>query len=297
MSNDAKPEDAPEEEQGPGSTFLSHLIELRDRLLRIVLVTLVLFLAMVAFANQIFDYFAGPLMSALPEGASLINTKPADIILVPFKLVLLIAFVIALPYILHQVWSFVAPGLYSHEKRLAVPLLVSSVLLFYAGMAFAYFVVLPLIFNFFVGFAPDSVEVTTDIAPYFDFVLMLFLAFGVAFEVPVATVLLVAAGVATPTKLAKMRPYIVVGAFTLGMLLTPPDMISQAMLALPMWILFEIGLVFARMVAKPEQEAEEDDDYESMSDEEMDQELDRIEAEELDASHPAPDGNPGDGAR
>ena len=280
MSHDARPEENPEGEAAAGSTFLSHLIELRDRLLRIVLVTLVLFLGMVAFANQIFDYFAGPLMSALPEGASLINTKPADIILVPFKLVLLIAFVIALPYILHQVWGFVAPGLYRHEKRLAVPLLVSSVLLFYAGMAFAYFVVLPLIFNFFVSFAPDSVEVTTDIAPYFDFVLMLFLAFGVAFEVPVATVLLVAAGVTTPKKLGKFRPYIVIGAFTLGMLLTPPDMISQSMLALPMWVLFEIGLIFARMVAKPE----DADDYEPMSDQEMDDELDRIDDEDQMAS-------------
>lgn len=280
MSSSASPEQTPAEEQG--GTFLSHLIELRDRLLRIVLAVLVLFLALVFFANEIFDYFADPLMAALPEGATLINTKPADIVLVPFKLVLLVAFVLALPYVLHQIWAFVAPGLYQNEKRLALPLLVSSVVLFYAGMAFAYFVVLPTIFKFFVSFAPPSVAVTTDIAPYFDFVLMLFLAFGVAFEVPVATVLLVAAGVTTPQSLKKARPYVVIVLFTIGMFLTPPDVISQSMLAVPMWVLFELGLIVSRMVyrRKQEAEAEEDDEYRPLSDEEMEAELDRAEAEE-----------------
>lgn len=271
---DAKPAQEP--------SFLSHLFELRDRLLRIVLVMLVLFIPMAIFASEIFDYFAGPLMHVLPEGASLINTKPADIVLVPFKLVLLLAFVLALPYVLHQIWAFVAPGLYQNEKRLAVPLLVSSVMLFYTGMGFAYFVVLPTLFQFFVNFAPSSVAVTTDIAPYFDFVLMMFLAFGVAFEVPVATVLLVVAGVATPEGLSKARPYIVVGAFTFGMFLTPPDMISQTMLAAPMWLLFEIGLLISRMVVrnKPSSEEDEESRYEPLSEEEMDAELDRIEDEE-----------------
>jgi sec-independent protein translocase protein TatC len=274
---------SPEESAPQGGTFLSHLVELRDRLLRVVLVLLVFFLALVYFANDIFNLFADPLMSALPEGATLINTRPADIILVPFKLVLMIALVLALPYVLHQIWGFIAPGLYQNEKRIAVPLLVSSVLLFYAGMAFAFFVVLRLIFQFFVGFAPESVAVTTDIGPYFDFVFMMFVAFGIAFEVPIAAVLLVVAGVTTPEQLAKARPYLIVGAFTVGMLLTPPDIISQTLLALPMWLLFELGLLVSRMVARRRAEAsdeEEDEDYRPMSESEMDAELDRIDADD-----------------
>lgn len=282
MTNENRP-DKPAGEQE--SSFLSHLIELRDRLLRIVIAVLVLFIPLAVYASEIFNVFAGPLMRVLPEGATLINTKPADIVLVPFKLALLLAFVVALPYVLHQIWAFVAPGLYRHERRLAMPLLVSSVLLFYGGMAFAYFVVLPTLFQFFVSFAPSSVAVTTDIAPYLDFVLMMFLAFGIAFEVPVATVLLVAAGVTTPAALGAARPYIVVGVFTIAMFLTPPDMISQAMLAGPMWVLFEIGLIVSRAVARRKAERDAADEPEAqadrpLSEEEMDAELDRIEAEE-----------------
>ena len=279
MTNEIPPEKPAGEQE---STFLSHLIELRDRLLRIVVAVLVLFIPLAVYSNEIFNIFAGPLMHVLPKGATLINTKPADIVLVPFKLALLLALVVALPYVLHQIWAFVAPGLYRHERRLAVPLLVSSVVLFYGGMAFAYFVVLPTLFQFFVNFAPSSVAVTTDIAPYLDFVLMMFLAFGIAFEVPVATVLLVAAGVTTPAGLSAARPYIVVGVFTIAMFLTPPDMISQAMLAGPMWVLFELGLLVSRAVAKRKTEAEEADSEEDepLSEQEMDAELDRIEAEE-----------------
>jgi sec-independent protein translocase protein TatC len=304
MSAKPESEERPESEEETsspespkGGTFVGHLIELRDRLLRIVLVMLVLFVAMVPFANDLFNFFAEPLMSALPEGATLINTRPADIILVPFKLVLLLALVLALPYILHQIWGFIAPGLYHNEKRIATPLLVSSVLLFYAGMAFAFFVVLRLIFRFFVAFAPESVAVTTDIGPYFDFVFMMFLAFGIAFEVPIAAVLLVIAGAVTPDQLAKARPYLIVGAFTIGMVLTPPDIISQTLLALPMWILFEAGLLFSRMIvrrrerdAEHDEDDEFDEDFEPMSEDQMDAELDRIEGEEQRSIHPPDDG-------
>jgi sec-independent protein translocase protein TatC len=241
---------APEQEQ----PFISHLLELRDRLLRMLLVVLVIFVVLFPFANEIYTWVASPLMAHLPAGTSMIATEVASPFLTPFKLSLVAAIFLAMPFILHQFWAFVAPGLYQHEKRLAMPLLVSSVVLFYVGMLFAYFVVFPLVFGFLTGTAPEGVAVMTDIARYLDFVLTLFFAFGLAFEVPIATILLVATGVTTPESLAGKRPYIIVGAFAIGMLLTPPDVISQTLLALPMWVLFELGVIFSRMVLRQRRE-------------------------------------------
>jgi len=235
--------------QGEG-TLLSHLFELRNRLLRMVLAILIVFLALFPFANQIYSILAEPLMVHLPEGSSMIAIEVAAPFLIPFKLVLLLAVVLTIPYLLYQLWGFVAPGLYRHERRMAWPLVFSSTMLFYAGMAFAYFVVFPLIFAFFTGTAPEGVAVMTDIGRYLDFVIMLFLAFGIAFEVPIATILLVAMGATTPAKLAKKRPYVIIGVFVIGMVLTPPDIISQTLLALPMWVLFEIGLILSRLMLR-----------------------------------------------
>jgi len=260
--------------------FVSHLLELRDRLLRMVVCILVLFLALFAFSEEIFSYFAQPLIRLMPEGTSMIATGVTAPFLVPFKLVLMLSVLIALPYLLYQLWSFIAPGLYKHEKGLVVPLVFSSVVLFYCGIAFAYFVVFPLLFNFFILIAPEGVAVMTDIGQYLDFILAIFFAFGIAFEMPVATFLLVQVGATTVDKLSEKRPYIIVGVFVIGMLLTPPDIISQSLLAIPMWILFEIGLVAARMVDKKKDQ--EDDEYQPLSDDEMDSELDRAEQEEKD---------------
>jgi sec-independent protein translocase protein TatC len=226
--------------------LVSHLIELRDRVLRMVLVVLAVFLVLFLFADDLYSTIAGPIRAALPEGSSMISTKPIDPFLIPFKLSLQLAIFIAVPFILYQFWAFVAPGLYRHEKRLVMPLLVSSTLLFYLGMAFAYFIVFPLVFTFLAGTAPEGVEVATDMGSYLDFVMTLFFAFGVAFEVPIATIILVMMGVTTPEKLRHKRPFVIVGAFVLGMFLTPPDVISQTLLALPMWVLFELGLVFSK---------------------------------------------------
>ncbi len=245
----SKPEQEPDSDLDPTEAgFLSHLIELRDRLLRIVLIVAIVFAALFPFANDIYTYLSGPLTAHMPEGSSMIAIDVASPFLTPFKMVLMLSVIIAVPVILYQLWSFVAPGLYKHEKRLAKPLLVSSVLLFYVGMAFAYYVVFPLVFGFFTSVVPDGVAVMTDINRYLDFIVMLFFAFGIAFEVPVATILLVAIGVTTPDKLGRMRPYVVVGAFVIGMLLTPPDVISQILLAVPMWLLFEIGIIVSRIL-------------------------------------------------
>ncbi|WP_111642973.1 twin-arginine translocase subunit TatC [Marinimicrobium alkaliphilum] len=240
--------------------LVQHLIELRDRLLRIVIVVLAVFLCLFYFSNDIYQFVAEPLQRFLPEGTSMIATEVASPFLAPFKLTLFVAILLSIPYILYQVWAFIAPGLYIHEKRLAVPLVTSSVLLFYAGLAFAYFVVFPLVFGFFTSVGPEGVAVMTDISKYLDFVLKLFFAFGIAFEIPIATILLIHAGVITPDGVAKKRPYIVVGCFVFGMLLTPPDIISQTLLALPMWLLFEVGVVFGRIVyrRKLAEEAAED---------------------------------------
>lgn len=258
--------------------FVSHLIELRDRLLRIVLVVLVIFLALFSFANDLYTLLAEPLMAYLPQGAQMIATKPAGTFFTPMKLAMVASVFLGMPYILYQAWAFVAPGLYAHEKKFALPLLASSIALFYAGMAFAYYVVFPLMFKFFISVAPEGVQVATDISEYLDFVLKIFFAFGVAFEVPIATILLVWSGFTTPQALAQKRPYIIVGAFIVGMLLTPPDVISQTLLALPMWVLFELGVIFSRYFVRGEDEVEEDAPLET--DEDMEATLDRYEAEE-----------------
>lgn len=237
-------------------TLLSHLVELRTRLLKIVVAVLVVFICLVPFADRLFTLAADPLMARLPEGTSMIATQVASPFLTPFKLSLAAAVFLAMPYLLWQIWSFVAPGLYKHERRLVMPLMASSVLLFYSGVAFAYFVVFPLMFAFFTAVAPSGVTVMTDIAAYLDFVLALFFAFGFAFEVPVATVLAVWAGFTTPAKLAQKRPYVLIGAFVLGMLLTPPDVISQTLLAVPVYLLFEAGIIMARIMVPGHKEVE-----------------------------------------
>ncbi|WP_323897599.1 twin-arginine translocase subunit TatC [Aeromonas veronii] len=238
--------------------LISHLVELRTRLLRSITAILVVFLALIYFSNNIYDFVAQPLLSQLPEGTSMIATDVATPFLTPIKLTLVVSFFVAIPYLLYQAWAFIAPGLYQHERRLIMPLVVSSALLFYAGMAFAYYVVFPLVFGFFTSTAPAGVTVATDIASYLDFVLTLFFAFGVAFEIPVATILLCWTGVTTPQNLKEKRPYIVVGVFVVGMLLTPPDVFSQTLLAIPMWALWEIGLFFARFYVKKEDEEQQE---------------------------------------
>ena len=231
-------------------TFVEHLVELRNRLLRVVLVVAVLLLCLMPFANQLYALLAAPLLAEMPMGSRMIATQVASPFLTPFKLALVAAILIGMPYILYQFWAFVAPGLYRHEKRLVFPLMVSSSFLFYLGMAFAYYVVFPLMFAFFQAVAPEGVEIATDISSYLDFVLKIFFAFGLAFEVPIATVVLVWTGFTTPESLLQKRPYIIVGAFVAGMLLTPPDMISQTLLALPVWGLFELGVIFARVYVR-----------------------------------------------
>lgn len=224
--------------------FLSHLVELRDRLLKAIFAVAALFLCLFWFSDQIYTALAAPLLAHLPN-SNMIAIDVAAPFFIPFKLTLMVCIFIAIPWILYQVWAFVAPGLYTHEKRLVFPMLVSSTLLFYLGVAFAYFVVFPLVFGFFTSVAPEGVEVSTDIGRYLDFVITLFFAFGIAFEVPVATVLVVAMGITTPEQLKKIRPYVFVAAFIIGMFLTPPDIISQTLLAVPMWLLYEVGILFA----------------------------------------------------
>ena len=296
--------------------LISHLLELRTRVTRMVIAILVLLVVFFPFGNDIYIFVAAPLMDVMPEGTSMIATQVASPFLTPFKLALVTAVFVAMPYLLHQLWSFIAPGLYQHEKRLAVPLLASSVILFYAGAAFAYFVVFPLVFAFLTSVAPEGVAVATDITAYLDFVLTLFFAFGISFEVPIATILLVLAGMTTPDKLAQKRPFVVVGAFVIGMLLTPPDVISQTLLAVPIWLLFEVGIFFSRLLKKKPKSSEEeksiggaltttgaaaasgpseakkevyegeyeddDDEYRPLTDEEMEAELDAMEEDEDD---------------
>jgi len=270
-----------------GATFMSHLLELRDRLMRGGGAVLVLFIAAAPFANTLYEYLAMPLMAALPEGNSMISTEPHGPFFVPFKFAFAFATAVPMPYLLYQLWAFVAPGLYEHEKRLTIPLLLSSSILFYLGILFAYFVVFPVIFAFFTSTAPQGVLVMTDISAYLSFVLKLFFAFGLAFEVPVATVLLVRMGITTPAKLSAKRPYIIVGAFIVGMLMTPPDIFSQTMLAIPVWLLFEAGLYFSRSI-KPRSKTESEDHDEE--DEAMERELEEgvAEFERLDSQDTPP---------
>jgi sec-independent protein translocase protein TatC len=270
---------------GGEQPFISHLIELRNRLLRIVLAVAVVTLVLLPFSNFLFTSLSGPLTSHLPEGSSMIAIEVASPFLIPFKLTLVLAVFIAMPYVLYQLWAFVAPGLYQHERRLVLPLLASSTVLFYTGAVFAYFVVFPLVFAFFTSTAPTGVSVMTDISRYLDFVLTMFFAFGAAFEVPVVTVLLVWTGIVTQESLRQKRPYIIVAAFVIGGVLTPPDVISQTLLAVPVWILFELGLYFSGwfMSRKDDlskgSDSEEGSEYKPLTDSEMEAELDRIDAE------------------
>ena len=233
-------------------TLLSHLYELRTRLMWVVGTLFVLLMGLFPFANTLYSWLAGPLMALLPEASTMVAIEVASPFLTPFKLVFLVSLVLSVPLILYHAWAFVAPGLYNNEKRLVFPILVSSSLLFYLGMAFAYFVVFPLMFGFFTRAAPEGVAVMTDIGRYLDFVMKIFIAFGAAFEVPVVTLVLVRLGITTPQQMATKRPYVIVAAFVVGMLLTPPDIISQVLLAIPVWLLFELGLAFSRLVTPKE---------------------------------------------
>lgn len=251
MSDSLPPLDEPQ-------PLIKHLLELRDRLLRALVAIFILFIPLFVFSQEIYTLVAKPLMDVLPEGASMIATDVTSPFLVPFKLTLYISILLAMPIILHQAWAFISPGLYRHEKRFAIPLLASSIVLFYSGVAFAYFIVFPVLFGFFTAIAPEGVAVMTDISRYLDFIITLFIAFGVAFEMPIAIMLLVWTGITTVESLREKRPYVVVGCFVVGMLLTPPDIISQTLLAIPMWLLFEAGLIFANVlrVKLPEQPPE-----------------------------------------
>ena len=259
MSGDSK---EPREEQSQ-APLIEHLIELRSRLMRAVIVILVVFLGLYSFANDIYTFVAEPLMDLLPEGSQMIATEVASPFLAPFKLTLVVAVFIAIPFVLHQAWAFIAPGLYDNEKALAIPILVSSIALFYGGAAFAYYVVFPLLFEFFTQTGPDNIAIMTDINQYLNFVLKLFFAFGVAFEIPIATFLLILSGATTVESLSKKRPYILLGCFVVGMLLTPPDVISQSLLAIPMYLLYEVGLLFGRLVRKRKEEKEAAEEQEA----------------------------------
>ncbi|CAO1667883.1 twin-arginine translocase subunit TatC [Halomonas sp. MES3-P3E] len=259
MSGDSK---EPREDQSQ-APLIEHLIELRSRLMRAVIVILVVFLGLYSFANDIYTFVAEPLMDLLPEGSQMIATEVASPFLAPFKLTLVVAVFIAIPFVLHQAWAFIAPGLYDNEKALAIPILVSSIALFYGGAAFAYYVVFPLLFEFFTQTGPDNIAIMTDINQYLNFVLKLFFAFGVAFEIPIATFLLILSGATTVESLSKKRPYILLGCFVIGMLLTPPDVISQSLLAIPMYLLYEVGLLFGRLVRKRKEEKEAAEEHEA----------------------------------
>ncbi len=286
--------------------FMSHLIELRDRILRIVVVVIAIFMVLFFFANDLYQIVSSPLLKQLPEGSTMIATGVAAPFLTPFKLSLVTSIFIAVPYIFYQFWGFVAPGLYKHEKRLALPLIASSVFLFYAGIVFSFYIVFPLMFAFFSATTPEGVAMMTDISQYLDFVLKMFFAFGLAFEVPIVIIVLTVTGATSAEKLAGKRPYVIVGSFVVGMLLTPPDIVSQTLLAIPVWLLFELGVIFSRIIGrkKAEKEADEEQEYAAdgnnisgasdtedhaaekepryrpMSDEEMEAELDAIEAAE-----------------
>ncbi len=241
---------APDIDKLPESSLISHLLELRDRLLRAMIATLVIAVPCLYFADDIFTWLSAPLLAQLPEGASLIATSVMAPFMTPFKLALLAAFFFAMPVILYQIWAFVAPGLYKHERRFALPLFISSVILFYAGAAFAYLIVFPLAFKFFVGTTPEGVQMMTDMTQYMDFAVLMFFAFGLAFEIPVATVLLVRTGLVRREALTKNRGYVILGIFIIAAFLTPPDPISQTLMALPMYALFEAGIIMARLLVR-----------------------------------------------
>tara|TARA_R110001606_G_scaffold332597_1_gene480447 strand:- start:150 stop:932 length:783 start_codon:yes stop_codon:yes gene_type:complete len=246
-------------------TIVDHLIELRDRIMKSLAAILLLFLSLFYFSNDIYTFVATPLMSVLPENMGMIAIDPTSPFFAPFKLTFYVSLFLAAPYILYQLWSFIAPGLYQNEKALAIPLFISSVLLFYAGIAFAYYVLFGFVFAFFVSVAPEGIMVTPDINSFLSFALAIFFAFGLAFEIPIAVFLLIWVGIVEPEDLTSKRPYVVVGCFVIGMLLTPPDPFTQSMLALPMWMLFEVGIVFGRLVKRRQKakEAEEEKEEEA----------------------------------
>jgi len=231
--------------------LLSHLVELRDRLIRILIAVAIVFVPMAFFARELYSLLAAPLLHVLPAGGTMIATDVVGVFLVPMKVALAVSFLLVLPYVLYQIWAFVAPGLYAHEKKFAVPMLIASVLLFFMGMAFAYFAFFPMVFGFMAKFAPVGVAWMTDIEKYFSFVLTMFLAFGATFEVPVVVIVLVKMGLVSIEKLREWRPYVIVGAFVVGAIFTPPDVISQFMMAVPMWLLFELGVFLAGFISQP----------------------------------------------
>jgi sec-independent protein translocase protein TatC len=268
LNDTKKPTGTTDEEHDPKELpLVSHLVELRDRILRSVLVVFVIFLCMVAWANNIYEFVSMPLTGVLDPsvGERIISTRPLDPFLTPFKLTFMLALFISIPYILHQAWAFISPGLYKNEIRITLPIIVSSVLLFYLGVAFSYFVVLGFLFKFFTSVAPSNVTIMTDMSAYLDFVMSMFLAFGLVFEIPVATVLLVISGVATPKTLAEKRPYVIIGCFLVATFLTPPDPFSQSMLAIPMCLLYEAGIIASRMVYRPSEDEESQADEEKKS--------------------------------
>lgn len=271
----AEPSDSEEQKQ---ESIVTHLVELRDRLIKIIFGVGAAVLCLFPFANEIYSFLAEPLLRHLPEQSTMVAIDVASPFLTPFKLVLLLAVVITIPWILYQLWAFIAPGLYKHEKRLVMPLLISSSFLFYLGMLFAYYIVFPLVFGFFTRVAPEGVSVMTDISRYLDFVTKLFIAFGAAFEVPVITFILVTTGVTTVEALSRARSYVIVAAFVVGMLLTPPDVISQVLLAIPVWLLFELGLLMTK-IFKPHLRTQESSEerFRPMTEEEMELELDEVE--------------------
>jgi sec-independent protein translocase protein TatC len=245
-----------EPEGGPEQSFVSHLVELRSRLLRGIVAIVVVFALLLPWSNKLYAWLAAPLLSRLPEGAKMIAIDVITPFFTPLKLALFAAIFAAMPFLLYQTWAFVAPGLYRHEKRLAMPILVSATVLFYVGCAFAYFLVMPLLFKFLTATVPEGVAMMTDISHYLDFVLVMFLAFGLCFEVPVAVVILVGLGVVAPQALKNNRGYVIVGAFAVSAVVTPPDALSMILLAVPMCLLYELGIVVARTVARPRAEAE-----------------------------------------
>ncbi len=247
-------------EQEKELTLIDHLIELRDRILRSIIAILIIFLALFYFANDIYTYVATPLIDALPEGTTMIAIDPTSPFFAPFKLTFYVAFLFAAPYVLYQLWSFIAPGLYKNEKSIAIPLFISSVLLFYSGIAFARYVLFGFVFSFFISVAPEGISVAPDISSFLNFALAIFLGFGIAFEVPIAVFIFIWAGLVEPDDLAQKRPYVIVGCFIVGMLMTPADPISQSVLAIPMWLLFEAGIIAGRLIKKKKdkEEAEEE---------------------------------------
>ena len=275
-------------------TFVQHLVELRDILLRSVIAILVVFISLFPFANEVYSFIAAPIINVLPEGGNIIAIGVISPFLTPLKMALIMAVYIAMPYLLYQIWKFIAPALYKREKQMVMPLVVSSTILFYAGLLFSFYVVFPVIFGFLSDIGPSTVDFTPDIQYYLDFVLKVSFAFGVAFEVPIATILLIMFGATTIENLKKNRPYVVIGAFILGMLLTPPDIISQTLIAIPMWLLFEAGLIFAPLFTRKNDETEpepddtdpsnpdkpsksdDDDEEEEWDDDQFDAEMDKI---------------------